>query len=60
MQKNLQVVAPLVSSDKSADAPRVMSAPVELDAAQLKQVGGGLGPNGTWSAATAEGPNGTW
>jgi len=64
MQKNLQTASVVVSSIKNdADTARVKSAPVELDAAQLKQVGGGLGPNGTWSSATsgdAAGPNGTW
>jgi hypothetical protein len=64
MQKTLQTVSVVVSSIKNdADTSRVKSAPVELDAAQLKQIGGGLGPNGTWSDSTsgsAAGPNGTW
>jgi hypothetical protein len=41
------------------------SRPVELDIAVLGEVGGGLGPNGTWvvaatSTGSNEGPNGTW
>lgn len=57
MQNNLQIVSRLVSTAKTAATPRVVPAPVVLDAAQLKQVGGG-GPNGTW--AVVAGPNGTW
>jgi hypothetical protein len=63
MQKKLQPASPVVSSDKNAgDTSRAKSAPVELNAEQLEQVGGGLGPNGTWSELTGstEGPNGTW
>jgi hypothetical protein len=36
--------------------------PTELDSAALKQVGGGLSPNGTWGVASTvvQSPNGTW
>lgn len=37
------------------------SAPTELALDELEQVGGGMGPNGTWAASsTMLGPNGTW
>jgi hypothetical protein len=45
------------------NAPTVTSRPVEIGGALLKQVVGGLGPNGTWGAQSgvvAQGPNGTW
>jgi len=59
MQKNLQSVSPVTSSFVSTRegvvaVPHAKSAPVELNAAQLKQVGGGVSP-GTTGA-----PNGTW
>jgi hypothetical protein len=61
MQKNLQTVSVVVSQTQNdADASHTLSAPVELDLTQLQQVGGGLGPNGTWAAVVVEGPNGTW
>ncbi len=47
------------SSDEKVDA----ATPVELDAVELSQVGGGLAPNGTWAATatrSTEAPNGTW
>jgi hypothetical protein len=52
-------------SEVQANAKPAKSAPVVLDASLLRHVGGGLGPNGTWAAAsastaTALGPNGTW
>ena len=36
--------------------------PIELAPAVLAHVGGGLGPNGTWTEASIvePGPNGTW
>jgi len=53
MQKNPQVV----DTAKTTNTP----APVELTPEQLQQVGGGLGPAGTWSAdSTTAGPAGTW
>ena len=59
MQTNHAVdrITPLDSDEEVKVAP-----PVELEATQLNQVGGGLAPNGTWSAATTstEAPNGTW
>ncbi|HZT55677.1 MAG TPA: hypothetical protein VFA35_05575 [Burkholderiaceae bacterium] len=52
MQANLQVVDTLKTNTP---------APIELTPEQLRQVGGGLGPAGTWSAeSTTEGPAGTW
>lgn len=52
MQNNLQVVETVKTSTP---------APVELTPEQLQQVGGGLGPAGTWSAeSTTAGPAGTW
>ena len=60
MQKNLQSVAEIIShTQDEVDTSRTLSAPVELDLSQLQQVGGGMGPNGTW-ASDAAGPNGTW
>jgi hypothetical protein len=56
MQKNLQVVD-TAKTVKTVNTP----APVELTPEQLQQVGGGLGPAGTWGAdSTAAGPAGTW
>jgi hypothetical protein len=52
MQNNLQVVETV----KTPATP----APVELKPEQLQQVGGGLGPAGTWAATTTAGPAGTW
>ena len=59
MQKHLQTVSPTVSPvvsarENRADTPCAKSAPVELNAAQLKQVGGGQ------STGSTAGPNGTW
>ncbi len=52
MQDNLQVVDILETA---------IPALVELTPEQLLQVGGGLGPAGTWATATAtQGPAGTW
>jgi len=50
------------SNDQVADtANHIPAAPVELTPEQLQQVGGGLGPAGTWSAtSTTHGPAGTW
>ena len=36
------------------------TAPIVLDAAALKLVAGGTGPNGGWSTAVVTGPNGGW
>jgi hypothetical protein len=49
---------------ESADAAKTgsdkkMSAPVELSLDELRNVSGGLLPNGTWSSSDAL-PNGTW
>jgi hypothetical protein len=59
MQKNLQSVSPVSSPVITAlknvvDTARNKSAPIELDAVQLKEVSGG-----TTTGSTA-GPNGTW
>jgi hypothetical protein len=51
------------SASHPSDEKIEAATPVELDAAQLSQVGGGLAPNGTWAAATTgstDAPNGTW
>lgn len=43
------------------DVSKAKTSPVELDLSMLKQVGGGLGPAGTWAEAqVTEGPAGTW
>lgn len=48
---------PSPSDEKKIEA----ATPVELDAAQLSQVGGGLAPNATWAASPRPtAPNGTW
>jgi len=42
-------------------AENIPATPVEPTPEQLQQVGGGLGPAGTWSAtSTTHGPAGTW
>jgi len=55
MQTNHPVDQRAPSDEKVEAAP-----PVELDTAQLSQVGGGLAPNGTWSTTKTDAPNGTW
>ena len=50
-----------VPTGNSPDKPEL----IELNMSLLVQVGGGVGPNGTWLAAPAPavttlGPNGTW
>jgi hypothetical protein len=62
MQSNLSSDRSVIASNQPVAAdPSDKSAPVELALDQLDQVGGGLGPNGTWAASsTTLGPNGTW
>ena len=52
--------SPIASSQPVAADLSDKSAPIELTLEQLEQVGGGLGPNGTWTTTTVRGPNGTW
>jgi hypothetical protein len=56
------VFAAIRNSAVRGQSESIMSAPIELSHDSLKNVAGGLGPNGTWAAATAvvAGPNGTW
>ena len=54
--RSVDQIVPLASDERVEAAP-----PAVLDNAQLGQVGGGLAPNGTWSASTStDAPNGTW
>ena len=57
MQQSIQSLLSILRSEQSraetvepSDQARVESAPTELDAAVLEQVGGGVArsPNGTW------------
>jgi hypothetical protein len=62
-QSNPSSDRPVIASNQPVAAdPSDKSAPTELALDQLDQIGGGLGPNGTWaSSSTATlGPNGTW
>jgi hypothetical protein len=47
----------LTDDTKNAGSDKKISAPVELSFEELRNVSGGLLPNGTWSEAL---PNGTW
>jgi hypothetical protein len=64
MQKSLQAelsTARAISQrpSKAQQTKTVKSGPTELDASQLKEVGGGLSPNGSWAKVNGS-PNGSW
>jgi hypothetical protein len=50
---------PLVRDSNSTVTDKKISAPVELSIDELRNVAGGLLPNGTWSSSDSL-PNGTW
>jgi hypothetical protein len=54
------VFAAIRNSAVRGQSESIMSAPTELSEASLKEVAGGLAPNGTWAAAVTSAPNGTW
>ena len=49
---------PLASDANKIGSDKRISAPVELSLDELREVSGGLLPNGTWSSDSL--PNGTW
>ena len=49
---------PLARDTNSTGSEKKIPAPVELSLDELRNVSGGLLPNGTWSADSL--PNGTW
>jgi hypothetical protein len=63
MQSNLNSTLP-VTGTTPVEHPDASdkSGPVELELNVLSQVGGGLGPAGTWSSSKTQtlGPAGTW